>query len=89
MNNNEKRLRIQLLKNHEVFSKINDKIAKGVSNIKILSITYLKEYVKTKFNKETESEAFNIPSKEKISEEMSNNFELFISTINWAKQMFL
>ena len=83
-------MRNQALKNHEVCSNINDKIAKGVSKIKILIITYLKEYVKTRFNKDIVSEALIIPSNEKISkEEEVIEISLFISKISSEKQMFL
>ena len=83
-------MRTQALKNHEVCSNINDKIAKGVSKIKILIITYLKEYVKTRFNKDIVSEALIIPSNEKISkEEEVIEISLFISKISSEKQMFL
>ena len=57
------------LKNQDVESKINDKIAKGVSKIKILIITYLKEYVNTKFSKDIVMEDFIKPSNEKTSRE--------------------
>lgn len=90
INNKENKFFIQDLKNHDVESKINDKIANGVSKIKILIITYLKEYVKTKFNKDVVREAFIIPSKEKISsEEVLTEIVLLISRINSAKHIFL
>lgn len=58
--------------------------------MKILSITYLKEYVKTKFNKDIVREAFINPSKEKTSrEEVSTEIVLLISRINSEKHIFL
>ena len=90
INNRENKFLNQDLKNQEVVSKINDKIANGVSKIKILIITYLKEYVKTKFNKDIVREALSNPSKEKISrEEESIEILLFISKISSEKQIFL
>ena len=90
INNKENKFLSQDLKNQDVVSKINDKIAKGVSKIKILIITYLKEYVKTKFNKDIVIEDFIKPSNEKTSrEEALTEIVLFISSINSEKQMFL
>ena len=61
-----------------------------VFQIKILIITYLKEYVKTKFNKDIVSDALIIPSNENTSrEEVSTEMLLFISKINSEKQIFL
>ena len=89
INNNENIFLIQDLKNQDVESKINDKIAKGVSNIKILIITYLKEYVKTKFNKDIVREVFIKPSKENTSiEPVSIQIVLLILKISSAKQIF-
>ncbi len=90
INNKENKFLTQDLKNQDVESKINDKIAKGVSKINILIITYLKEYVKTKFNKEIVREVFINPSNENTSrEEASTVIVLLISKINSAKQIFL
>ena len=90
INNKENKFLSQDLKNQDVVSKINDKIAKGVSKIKILIITYLKEYVNTKFSKEIVREDFIRPSNEKTSrEEVLTEIVLFISSINSEKQMFL
>ena len=80
----------QDLKNQEVESKINAKIAKGVSNIKILTIIYLKEYERTKFKREKDNVLFISPSIEKIFMEfvLIEIFE-FIFKINSEKQIFL
>ena len=90
MNNKENKFRLQDLKNQEVFWSVKDNNANGVSKIKILIITYLNEYVKTKLSKDIVSEALIIPSKENISrEEESIEILLFISKINSEKQIFL
>ena len=72
-----------------MLSKTNDKIAKGVSNINIFNITYLKEYVNTRFNKDVVREAFIMPSKEKMSSEESVLKLEFSSEINSEKQILL
>ena len=90
INKSEKTFLIQDLKNHEVFCKSNDKIAKGVNKIKILIITYLKEYVKTKFNRDIVRVAFINPSNENISRvELSVKIKSFIHKISSEKQIFL
>ena len=66
---NKRRERIDLkyaLKNHEVEVLINVKNAKGVIKIKTFKTTYLKEYVKSKFNKLIEMKPRKSPSIEKI-----------------------
>ena len=90
INKSEKTFLIQDLKNHEVFCKSNDNIAKGVNKIKILIITYLKEYVKTKFNRDIVRVAFINPSNENISRvELSVKIKSFIHKISSEKQIFL
>lgn len=90
MNNKENKLRIQDLKNQEVFSRIRDNIANGVSKINILIITYLNEYVNTKFSKDIDREALSNPSKEKMSrDDEVTETSLFISKISSEKQIFL
>ena len=90
INNKENKFFNQDLKNQDVESRINDKIAKGVSKIKILTIIYLKEYVKTRFSNDIVSEDLINPSKEKTSrEEESTEIVLLISKINSEKQIFL
>lgn len=53
----------QVLKNQEVLWFINDKNAKGDNNINNLTIMYLSEYEKSKFNKPIDIKLFKIPSK--------------------------
>ena len=78
------------MKNQDVESRINDKNAKGVSKIKILTIIYLKEYVKTRFSNDIEREDFINPSKEKTSrKEELTEIVLLISKINSEKHIFL
>ena len=90
MNNKENKLRTQDLKNQEVFSRIRDNIANGVSKINILIITYLNEYVNTKFSKDIDREALSNPSKEKMSrDDEVTETSLFISKIISEKQIFL
>ena len=90
INNKENKFFNQDLKNQDVESRINDKNAKGVSKIKILTIIYLKEYVKTRFSNDIVREDFINPSKEKTSmDDVSIEMLLLISKINSAKQIFL
>ena len=65
-NNNDKIHLNQDLKNQDVLEFINVIIANGVININTFKITYLREYVKSKFNKLIDIKLFSIPSKEKI-----------------------
>mgnify|MGYP005762018765 CR=1 FL=1 len=66
MNNKENKLLNQDLKNQLVELVVKDKNENGVSKIKTFINIYLKEYEKTKFNKEMLKTLFNKPSKEKI-----------------------
>ena len=52
---------------HIVEEFIKQSIAKGENNIRTSTNTYLKEYVKSKFTKPILIKLFNIPSKEKTS----------------------
>ena len=75
----------QDLKNQLVEEFIKVIIAKGVIKTKTFSITYLKEYVKSKFNKLNEIKPFNNPSSEKIFKVFSVDTILFIFRINSEK----
>ena len=89
INNNEKRFLYHNLKNQEVFSKHNDKIAKGESKINILTIIYLKAYAVTRFKREIVIVLLIKPSIEKIFKLSSLNFKLlFILSIKLEKQIF-
>lgn len=90
INKSENIFLIQALKNHDVFCNNKDKKAKGVSKIKSFTITYLNEYVKTKFNKDIVREVFIKPSNEKISiDDVFIEIKLFIFSISSEKHIFL
>ena len=78
----------QLLKIQEVEELIKDKIAKGEKRTKTSIKIYLKEYIKIKLKKPTETKLFIIPSKEKILNSLVLMLILlFIEMINSAKLM--
>ena len=75
-NNNDRTVLNQDLKNQDVVEFIRVRIAKGVINTNTFKITYLSEYVKSKFNKLIEIKLLSIPSIENIF-----RLEVFIVTI--------
>ena len=77
----------QALKKEAVEELINVNIAKGVIRIKTFKITYLKEYVKIKFNKFIEIKLLSNPSKEKTFKDEVLVITLFNFNINCEKLM--
>ena len=76
----------QDLKNQDVEELINVSIANGVIKIKTFNITYLNEYVKSKFSKLMEIKLFSKPSSEKTFKlELSTVTILFNLIISWEK----
>ena len=85
-NNNDTTVLNQDLKNQDVVEFIRVRIAKGVINTNTFKITYLSEYVKSKFSKLIDIKLLSIPSKEKIfNPDVSKVTMLFNLRINWEK----
>lgn len=88
MKSKENKFLSHVLKNHEVESKQRDKKANGESNINILTIIYLKEYEKIRFNKDKLKVPLINPSIEKISiDEFSIVTYVLILLINSEKEI--
>ena len=88
MNKRENKFLSQALKNQLVLERIKDKKAKGVISTKTLIKIYLREYVNTRFNKETDNTPFIKPSIEKIfTEDVSIDILVLIFVTKDEKQM--
>ena len=88
INRRENKFLSQALKNQLVFERISDKKANGVIKTKTFMKIYLKEYVKTKFNRDIDKTPFINPSIEKIfKEDVSTEMLVLIFVIKDEKQI--
>ena len=89
MNNNERKILNQDLKNHELETLIKVSKAKGVSRARTFIMIYLREYEKSKLIKLAEIKLFNSPSNENtLREEESTFITEFKFSIKFEKQIF-
>lgn len=89
INNSDKNIFNQDLKNHELELFISVRRANGVSNIRTFIIIYLREYEKSKLIKLTDIKLFNNPSNENTFKSVESTLIIeFKLSIKFEKQIF-